>query len=110
VKEPEIELVKSHIVTDDVARLATFYATLVRASVVLNDYYVEVPAGAMSVEFSLRRFTGRTRRPGQGDRYTGPRSSSTSRPATSMRNTSGSPAWAWTGSRPRQPSRGGTAR
>jgi predicted enzyme related to lactoylglutathione lyase len=44
-------------VTDDVARLATFYATLVRASVVLNDYYVEVPAGAMPVEFSLRRFT-----------------------------------------------------
>lgn len=34
-----------------------FYAALVRASVVLNDYYVDVPAGAMSVGFSWRRFT-----------------------------------------------------
>ena len=34
-----------------------FYAALVRASVVLSDYYVEVPAGAMPVGFSWRRFT-----------------------------------------------------
>jgi predicted enzyme related to lactoylglutathione lyase len=52
-----MELVQSRIVTDDVQRLAAFYAGLVRASVVLNDYYVEVPTGAMSVGFSRRRFT-----------------------------------------------------
>jgi predicted enzyme related to lactoylglutathione lyase len=53
-----MDLVQSRIVTDDVRRLAAFYARLVRASVVLNDYYVEVPTGAMSVGFSRRRFTG----------------------------------------------------
>jgi len=52
-----MELVQSRIVTDDVQRLAVFYARLVRAEVVLNDYYVEVPTGAMSVGFSRRRFT-----------------------------------------------------
>src|SRR5262249_58220788 len=57
VKEPEMELVQSRFVTDDVARLAAFYARLVRAEVVLNDYYVEVPTGAMSVGFSRRHFT-----------------------------------------------------
>jgi uncharacterized glyoxalase superfamily protein PhnB len=44
-------------VTDDVQRLAAFYAQLLRTSVALNDYYVEIPAGAMSVGFSKRRFT-----------------------------------------------------
>src|SRR3989440_8639155 len=52
-----MDLVQSRIVTGDVERLTAFYARLVRASVVLNDYYVEVPAGAMSVGFSRRRFT-----------------------------------------------------
>ena len=52
-----MELVQSRIVTDDVARLAAFYAWLVQSDVVLNDYYVEVPAGAMSVGFSRRHFT-----------------------------------------------------
>jgi len=52
-----MDLVQSRVVTDDVRRLAAFYARLVRASVVLNDYYVEVPTGAMSVGFSRRRFT-----------------------------------------------------
>ena len=52
-----MDLVQCRIVTDDVQRLAAFYATLVRAPVVLNDYYVEVPAGAISVGFSRRRFT-----------------------------------------------------
>ena len=52
-----MDLVQSRIVTDDVERLAAFYARLVRGSVVLNDYYVEVPAGAASVGFSRRRFT-----------------------------------------------------
>lgn len=52
-----MELVQSRIVTDDVPRLAAFYAALVGAPVVLNEYYVEVPAGPASVAFSRRRFT-----------------------------------------------------
>ena len=52
-----MELVQSRIVTDDVQRLAAFYATLIRTKVTLNDYYVEVPAGPASVGFSRRRFT-----------------------------------------------------
>jgi predicted enzyme related to lactoylglutathione lyase len=65
-----MDLVQSRIVTDDVRRLAAFYARLVRAPVVLNDYYVEIPAGATSVGFSRRRFTeyreDQTARPGPG--------------------------------------------
>ena len=52
-----MELVQSRIVTNNVEGLAAFYAGLVGTSVALNEYYVEVPAGAMSVGFSKRRFT-----------------------------------------------------
>ena len=52
-----MELVQARLVTDDVAGLAAFYAGLVGARVPLNEYYVEVPAGPMSVGFSKRRFT-----------------------------------------------------
>jgi catechol 2,3-dioxygenase-like lactoylglutathione lyase family enzyme len=52
-----MQLVQSRIVTEDVGGLAGFYARLVGACVVLNDYYVEVPAGGMSVGFSKPRFT-----------------------------------------------------
>jgi predicted enzyme related to lactoylglutathione lyase len=52
-----MELVQSRIVTDDVEGLAAFYARLVGTSVALNEYYVEVQAGAMSIGFSKRRFT-----------------------------------------------------
>jgi predicted enzyme related to lactoylglutathione lyase len=52
-----MELIQSRIVTDDVQRLAAFYARLVQAEVVLNNYYVEVPTGAMSVGFSRHHFT-----------------------------------------------------
>jgi predicted enzyme related to lactoylglutathione lyase len=52
-----MNLVQSRIVTDDVHRLAAFYARLLDAQVTLNDYYVEVPAGPASVGFSRRRFT-----------------------------------------------------
>lgn len=54
-----MELVQSRIVTDDVERLAAFYAALLRTRVTLNEYYVEVPAGQISVGFSKRRFTER---------------------------------------------------
>jgi predicted enzyme related to lactoylglutathione lyase len=52
-----MELVQGRIVTDDVEGLAAFYARLIRTSVALNEYYVEVPAGALSVGFSKYRFT-----------------------------------------------------
>ena len=52
-----MELVQARLVTDDVAGLAAFYAGLVGARVPLNEYYVEVPAGPVSVGFSKRRFT-----------------------------------------------------
>ena len=52
-----MELVQSRIVTDDVAGLAAFYARPARTPVALNEYYVEVPTGALSVGFSKCRFT-----------------------------------------------------
>jgi catechol 2,3-dioxygenase-like lactoylglutathione lyase family enzyme len=52
-----MKLVQSRIVTSDVERLAGFYARLLGVPVALNDYYVEIQAGAVSVGFSRRRFT-----------------------------------------------------
>jgi uncharacterized glyoxalase superfamily protein PhnB len=52
-----VELVQSRFVTDDVAQLATFYGRLVGTDVALNDYYVEVPTGGLSIAFSKLRFT-----------------------------------------------------
>jgi len=52
-----MELVQARFVTDDVPGLAAFYARLVRTTAALNDYYVEVPAGPVSVGFSRLRFT-----------------------------------------------------
>jgi len=52
-----MRLVQSRIVTDDVEGLAAFYARLLGVSVTLNEYYVEVPAGPVTVGFSKRRFT-----------------------------------------------------
>jgi predicted enzyme related to lactoylglutathione lyase len=52
-----VDLVQSRFVTDDVVQLATFYARLIGTDVALNDYYVEVPAGGLSIAFSKCRFT-----------------------------------------------------
>ena len=52
-----MELVQARLVTEDVAGLAAFYAGLVKVTVPLNEYYVEVPAGPASIGFSRRRFT-----------------------------------------------------
>ena len=52
-----MRLVQSRFVTDDVAQLATFYGRLMGTDVVVNDYYVEVPAGGLTVAFSKSRFT-----------------------------------------------------
>ena len=56
-KGAETELVQSRIVTDDVQRLAAFYARLVRAEVVLNDDYVEAPTGLRRQAAPQRYFT-----------------------------------------------------
>jgi uncharacterized glyoxalase superfamily protein PhnB len=53
-----MELIQCRIVTGDVAGMAAFYASLVETDVALNEYYVEVPAGAASVGFSRCRFAG----------------------------------------------------
>ena len=64
-----MELVQSRIVTDDVEGLAAFYSRLVGTPVALNEYYVEVPAGAASVGLSKCRFTEyRADRPDQPQR------------------------------------------
>jgi catechol 2,3-dioxygenase-like lactoylglutathione lyase family enzyme len=52
-----VDLVQSRFVTDDVARLAAFYGSLTDQNVVVNDYYVEVPTGGISIAFSKCRFT-----------------------------------------------------
>ena len=53
-----MELVQSRIVTDDVPGLATFYAALAGVDVVVNDYYLEIPA--LSMGFSQYRFSAFT--------------------------------------------------
>jgi len=63
-----MELVQARLVTDDVARLAAFYAKIVAADVPINDYYVEIPAGYATVGFSKRRFTEYRDNAGTGDR------------------------------------------
>lgn len=52
-----MRLVQSRFVTDNVERLAAFYARLFGVPAALNDYYVEIQAGPASVGFSRRRFT-----------------------------------------------------
>ena len=52
-----MELVQSRIVTDDVQSMASFYAELVGVAVTVNEFYVEVPTGSLSIGFSRRRFT-----------------------------------------------------
>ena len=70
-----MELAQSRFVTDNVERLAAFYADLLRMPVTLNEYYVEVSAGPVTVGFSKCQFTeyreklaapaGRPPRPGE---------------------------------------------
>jgi len=52
-----VELAQTRFVTDDVERLARFYADLLGVSATLNEYYVEVPAGPVTLGFSRRKFT-----------------------------------------------------
>ena len=52
-----MDLVQCRLVTDDVEGLAGFYTRLLAVPTALNEYYVEIQAGAASVGFSRRRFT-----------------------------------------------------
>jgi uncharacterized glyoxalase superfamily protein PhnB len=52
-----VDLVQSRFVTDDVAQLAAFYGRLIGTDVVVNDFYVEMPMGGLSIAFSKCRFT-----------------------------------------------------
>ena len=52
-----MDLVQCRLVTDDVEGLAGFYARLLAVPTALNEYYVEIEAGAASLGFSRRRFT-----------------------------------------------------
>ena len=54
---PSMRLVQARIVTDDVERAASFYASVLGATVCLNEYYVELPAGDATLGFSKARFT-----------------------------------------------------
>jgi uncharacterized glyoxalase superfamily protein PhnB len=68
-----MELVQSRVVTENVKGMADFYSRLIGIEVVLNDYYVEVPTGAMSVGFSRCRFTEFHEQGGSSDEGTAPR-------------------------------------
>jgi uncharacterized glyoxalase superfamily protein PhnB len=52
-----MRLIQARIVTQDVARLAGFYSDLLATPAILNDYYVEIPTGALTIAFSKDRFT-----------------------------------------------------
>jgi len=52
-----MDLAQCRFVTDDVEGLACFYSRLVGLAVTVNEFYVEVPAGAVAVAFSRPRFT-----------------------------------------------------
>ena len=52
-----MELAQARLLTDDVQRVAAFYAALLGSQVVLNEYYVEVPAGPVTIGVSKRRIT-----------------------------------------------------
>jgi predicted enzyme related to lactoylglutathione lyase len=60
-----MDLVQNRLVTDDVPGLATFYAALAGVNVVLNDYYLEIPALTMGLsQCRFGAFTGCRGRPG----------------------------------------------
>jgi uncharacterized glyoxalase superfamily protein PhnB len=52
-----VDLVNARIVTDNVAGLAGFYATVIGGRVVPNDYYVELPTGGATLALCRRTFT-----------------------------------------------------
>ena len=57
IQGPSMRLAQARIVTDDVGGSASFYASALGVGVHLNEYYVEVPAGDVTLGFSKARFT-----------------------------------------------------
>jgi uncharacterized glyoxalase superfamily protein PhnB len=53
----KMRLAQARLVTNDVERLAAFYADLIGAQTTLNPYYVEIPAGHVGIAFSKPGFT-----------------------------------------------------
>lgn len=56
-RSPAMRLAQARIVTEDVERAASFYASVLGVSACLNEYYVELPAGNVTLGFSKARFT-----------------------------------------------------
>lgn len=52
-----MDLIQGRIVTENVPGMAAFYSCLLGPKVPSNEYYVEIPTGAMSVGLSKCRFT-----------------------------------------------------
>ena len=52
-----MQLIQARFVTEDVARLAGYYAALLGIPAPLNGYYVELPAGPAAIGFSRCQFT-----------------------------------------------------
>jgi predicted enzyme related to lactoylglutathione lyase len=55
--QSRIRLAQARLVTEDVERLAAFYADVLSAHAMLNPYYVEIAAGPAGVGFSRYSFT-----------------------------------------------------
>jgi predicted enzyme related to lactoylglutathione lyase len=51
-----VVLAQARLLTDDVERLGAFYSALLESPTVLNEYYVEIPAGSVTVGVSHCRF------------------------------------------------------
>jgi predicted enzyme related to lactoylglutathione lyase len=55
--EPRVQLAQVRFVSKAIEPIAAFYAALLGVSVPLNEHYLEVPAGPVSVGFSQVGFT-----------------------------------------------------
>ena len=55
--EPRLQLAQVRFVSKPIEPIAAFYAALLGVSVPLNEHYLEVPAGPVSVGFSQVGFT-----------------------------------------------------
>jgi catechol 2,3-dioxygenase-like lactoylglutathione lyase family enzyme len=52
-----VRFVQARMVTEDVEGAASFFASVLGIDTFVNEFYVEVPAGAVTLGFSKTRFT-----------------------------------------------------
>lgn len=52
-----MRFVQARMVTEDVVGAASFFASILGTQTFLNEFYVEIPAGAATLGFSKSRFT-----------------------------------------------------